>query len=120
MCSFVVFSSNKLNLSDFSNTLKKVEHRGPDNNYSAIENGLSWGFNRLSIMDLSSNGNQPFKYNSCELVCNGEIYNYQSLRELLSNASDAIDKLYYNQKIMYETILSSAPQSYLTDGKGMV
>lgn len=46
---------------------------------------LSWGFNRLSIMDLSSNGNQPFKYNSCELVCNGEVYNYQSLKELLSN-----------------------------------
>ena len=46
---------------------------------------LSWGFNRLSIMNLSSNGNQPFKYNSCELVCNGEVYNYQSLKELLSN-----------------------------------
>ena len=84
MCSFVVFSSNKLNLSDFSEILKKVEHRGPDNKYSSIENGLLWGFNRLSIMDLSSNGNQPFKYNSCELVCNGEIYNYPSLKELLS------------------------------------
>ena len=85
MCSFVVFSSNKLTLYDFSKILKKVDHRGPDNSYAAIENGLSWGFNRLSIMDLSSNGNQPFKYNSCELVCNGEIYNYKSLRKLLSN-----------------------------------
>lgn len=85
MCSFVVFSSNKLEIEEFDKALKKVVHRGPDNKYSAIENGLSWGFNRLSIMDLSSNGNQPFKYNSCELVCNGEIYNYQSLKEVLSN-----------------------------------
>ena len=84
MCSFVVFSSTKLESEEFDKALKKVFHRGPDNKYSAIENGLYWGFNRLSIMDLSSNGNQPFKYNSCELVCNGEIYNYLSLKELLS------------------------------------
>ena len=47
MCSFVVFSSDNLSLSDFSKALKKVYHRGPDNNYLAIENGLLWGFNRL-------------------------------------------------------------------------
>lgn len=85
MCSFVVFSSTKIKTEELESALKKVVHRGPDNKYSAFENGLSWGFNRLSIMDLSSNGNQPFKGDCCELVCNGEIYNYQSLRELLSN-----------------------------------
>lgn len=85
MCSFVVFSSNKLNISDLSNSLKSLEHRGPDNSYSTIENDLCFGFNRLSIMDLSSNGNQPFKYNECCLVCNGEIYNYELLRKLLSS-----------------------------------
>lgn len=83
MCSFVVFSSDKLPLSDFNKALKNVVHRGPDNTYCSIESGLSWGFNRLSIMDLSSNGNQPFKYSSCEVVCNGEIYNYNNLKELL-------------------------------------
>ena len=83
MCSFVVFSSDKLPLSDFDKALKNVVHRGPDNTYCSIESGLSWGFNRLSIMDLSSNGNQPFKYSSCEVVCNGEIYNYNNLKELL-------------------------------------
>ncbi len=85
MCSFVVFSSNKLNISDLSNSLKSLEHRGPDNSYSTIENDLCFGFNRLSIMDLSSNGNQPFKYNECCLVCNGEIYNYELLRKLSSS-----------------------------------
>lgn len=85
MCSFVVFSSDKLSLSDFSKALNSIVHRGPDNTYSSIENGLFWGFNRLSIMDLSSNGNQPFKYKSCELVCNGEIYNFNSLKEILSS-----------------------------------
>ncbi len=54
MCSFVVFSSDKLPLSYFDKALKNVVHRGPDNTYCSIESGLSWGFNRLSIMDLSS------------------------------------------------------------------
>ena len=91
MCSFVVFSSDNLSLSDLSKALKKVYHRGPDNNYLAIENGLLWGFNRLSIMDLSSNGNQPFKYDSCELVCNGEIYNYPALKTKLE-----ISRIYFS------------------------
>ena len=46
MCSFVVFSSDKLPLSDFNKALKNVVHRGPDNTYCSIESGLSWGFNR--------------------------------------------------------------------------
>ncbi len=83
MCSFVVLSSDKLPEKDFDLALRKVYHRGPDNNISFKEYGINWGFNRLAIMDLSSNGNQPFKSYNCELVCNGEIYNYHSLKDLL-------------------------------------
>lgn len=83
MCSFVVLSSDKLPEKDFDLALRKVYHRGPDNNISFKEYGINWGFNRLAIMDLLSNGNQPFKSYNCELVCNGEIYNYHSLKDLL-------------------------------------
>ena len=86
MCSFVVFTSNKLTLDQFNKSLEKVVHRGPDNTSTYIDYELFWGFNRLSIMDLSSNGNQPFKLDSFEVVCNGEIYNYPKLKELLSSS----------------------------------
>lgn len=83
MCGFLVLNSDKLTIPEFEKELKKVFHRGPDNNSATIEHNIAWGFNRLSIMDLSSNGNQPFYNNDCELVCNGEIYNYPKLKEMI-------------------------------------
>ena len=83
MCGFVVLNSDKVAVDDFQKVLKKVYHRGPDNNSATINNGIAWGFNRLSIMDLSAKGNQPFISHDCEVVCNGEIYNYPALKSML-------------------------------------
>lgn len=86
MCGFVVMSTKKISEKTFKNSLKKVRHRGPDNTNYYFHYDINWGFNRLSIMDLSEKGNQPFRFNDCELVCNGEIYNYKSLKSLLSKS----------------------------------
>ena len=45
------------------NNLSKIIHRGPDNTGSWIsdDNLVSLGHTRLSILDLSSNNNQPFQ-----------------------------------------------------------
>ena len=62
--------------------LDRMEYRGPDNKGTWIEDGICLGHRRLSIIDLSSDGNQPFQ-SSCKryiIVFNGEIYNYQELR----------------------------------------
>lgn len=85
MCGFVVLNSGEIALQDFEGTLKKVYHRGPDNNSATINHNIAWGFNRLSIMDLSAKGNQPFIYKNYEAVCNGEIYNYPALKEMLKD-----------------------------------
>lgn len=85
MCGFVVLNSDKYAVSEFEGVLKKLFHRGPDNNSATVSNGISWGFNRLSIMDLSAKGNQPFESHNCKLVCNGEIYNYPALKKMLDN-----------------------------------
>lgn len=51
-------------------------HRGPDN--LAITRGeVSLGHNRLSIVDLSPNSNQPISTEHGTLVFNGEIYNHK-------------------------------------------
>ena len=84
MCGFLVVGSEEFKLQEFNDALDKAAYRGPDYQHISVSNGITWGFNRLSIMDLSTNGNQPFVYKDCTLVCNGEIYNYPELKNKLS------------------------------------
>lgn len=66
--------------------LNKIKHRGPDGFgvWRDRENMVSFGHARLSIIDTSSNGNQPMSYDGrYYIVYNGEIYNYLELRQEL-------------------------------------
>lgn len=83
MCGFLVVGSQEFSLNDFESALSKLYDRGPDQSEATYAFHQTWGFNRLSIMDLSSRGMQPFSYLDCMIVCNGEIYNYPSLKENL-------------------------------------
>lgn len=60
-------------------------HRGPDSNEIYIDGPVGLGHNRLSILDLSANGNQPMcsENGNIIVVFNGEIYNFRSLRTIL-------------------------------------
>ena len=64
-----------------------IAHRGPDAQGFFCDDGVSFGHNRLSIIDLSVLGNQPMKDNddSIVLMFNGEIYNFQELRNELTD-----------------------------------
>jgi asparagine synthase (glutamine-hydrolysing) len=59
-----------------------IAHRGPDSRTSLIRENLGLGFTRLSIVDMQY-GEQPLwnERRTVAVVCNGEIYNYKSLRE---------------------------------------
>ena len=61
--------------------------RGPDNNniWRSNCNKVYFGHNRLSIIDLSNNANQPFvsNDNNYTITFNGEIYNYKLIRQEL-------------------------------------
>ena len=68
-----------------------LEHRGPDDKGLFIENNIGFGHRRLSILDVSSAGHQPFLSNDRRYVMtyNGEIYNYKEFYpELKSNGFD--------------------------------
>lgn len=58
-------------------------HRGPDSAGIYEGEGIALVHTRLSIIDLTDNGSQPFISEDSRyvLVFNGEIYNYQELRE---------------------------------------
>jgi asparagine synthase (glutamine-hydrolysing) len=64
--------------------LKSIEHRGPDDNGTYINNGIGIGMCRLAIVEISA-GKQPAKDASeqIHIVWNGEIYNYRELRSEL-------------------------------------
>ncbi|MGB3182815.1 MAG: asparagine synthase (glutamine-hydrolyzing) [Cyclobacteriaceae bacterium] len=61
-----------------------IEHRGPDETSTYVNERIGFGFKRLSIIDLA-HGHQPFFTvdNSVVMVCNGEIYNYRELQDEL-------------------------------------
>lgn len=62
-----------------------IVHRGPDSEGYYMDESAALGFRRLSIIDITESGDQPI-YNEDRtkiLTFNGEIYNYQELREEL-------------------------------------
>ena len=67
--------------------MKSIEHRGPDSEGSFCGGEITLGFRRLSIIDLED-GQQPRESadGSLHIVFNGEIYDYQELREELETA----------------------------------
>lgn len=66
-----------------------LAHRGPDNEGVWEGDGLALGHRRLSIIDLSDDGNQPMVAPEGDLVLiyNGELYNYRELRSELGDAN---------------------------------
>ena len=85
MCGFVGFCSK--NVKD-KNVIKEMNnqivHRGPDSDGYYFDKDVNFGFRRLSIIDLKE-GSQPI-LNEAEdvaIIFNGEIYNYQEIREEL-------------------------------------
>jgi asparagine synthase (glutamine-hydrolysing) len=62
--------------------MHSLRHRGPDDSGYYIDDGISLGHRRLSIIDLSERGRQPLSNEdgSVWITYNGETYNYRELR----------------------------------------
>ncbi len=80
------FSRNLIDRPEFMRILSLSKSRGPDlTEYYTNNKNLQLGFNRLSVIDLSNNGNQPIHSQNKRftMVYNGETYNYLSIRNKL-------------------------------------
>ncbi len=85
MCGIAGFvSDNKNKEKTLKKMLKRIEHRGPDSEGMYIDGEVALGHRRLSIIDLNT-GDQPIfnEDGTIAIVFNGEIYNYQELKEEL-------------------------------------
>jgi len=87
--------------------VKKLHHRGPDANGVAVFENFSIGNARLSILDLSKNGNQPMASQNGKLwiVHNGEVYNFLEIRQELIKKGHT-----FNSNTDTEVILKSYQQ----------
>jgi len=67
--------------------LERTGFRGPDQmGIEVIHHAgekITFGHNRLSIIDLDPRSNQPFVYEHLHIVFNGEIFNFKVLRKKL-------------------------------------
>lgn len=83
MCGIIAVFSECPELEYILKGYKTLKKRGPDNGSLELYKEGVLGFQRLSIVDLSVDGNQPMlsKDSGARLVCNGEIYNYKELIE---------------------------------------
>ena len=89
MCGIVGFSNNVSDADEvLGRMLDRIKHRGPDAEGKYIDEGIALGHRRLSIIDVSSSGDQPIfnEDGSLVIIFNGEIYNYREIREKLIEA----------------------------------
>ena len=112
MCGILgLVTSNKISKKNFKDSLKLISHRGPDNFDTYFktlkDKKIALGHVRLSIIDLSKNSNQPFSIGDYNIVFNGEIYNFESIKIKLEKKG-----VVFKTRSDTETIL----QSYIRFG----
>ena len=88
MCGIVGFCDfeKKLDLNVLQKMTDRLDHRGPKKGYSFHKNQnsvIGLGHRRLSILDLSTRGDQPMQFQDTEIVYNGEVYNFKEIRDEL-------------------------------------
>lgn len=84
MCGIVGYVGRDLSKLRLEESVESLHHRGPDFGNSFKEwvgkRCLFLGHRRLSIIDLSDEGNQPMHEGEVGIVFNGEIYNFRELK----------------------------------------
>ena len=111
-----------LSYGELYDSFMKIESRGPDRSsfLKLSDYNLYIGFHRLSIMDVSTRGDQPFIHETEEkvyyLICNGEIYNYKELCEkydiTLKSGSDCEVLLHLFLKIGLDAMVKELNAEY--------
>lgn len=82
MCAINGFSFKNSELIQKMNSV--TQHRGPDDTGVFLSEHISFGHNRLSIIDLSQKAHQPMVKDGLTIIFNGEIYNFKEIRRELN------------------------------------
>ena len=83
MCSILAYCGAGADSGRIAEMMEKTISRGPDDTRILNTGNGYLGFNRLSIMGLTPEGMQPFTRKGSAVVCNGELYGFRRMREIL-------------------------------------
>ncbi len=83
ICGIVGLKDSTIDRNVLGRMSQAIAHRGPDDQGEFVAPGIGLGFRRLAILDLSPSGHQPMTNpkQTVWVTLNGEIYNFQELRE---------------------------------------
>ncbi len=85
MCSIMGYCGAGAPMEAFQRGFGRTISRGPDDS-RVVDTGKGLlGFHRLAIMGLTPEGMQPFSLDGSYVVCNGEIYGFEKLRDSLAD-----------------------------------
>lgn len=127
MCGILAVLNTSKTEDELVPILERIEHRGPDDQGTYLKNGIFLGHQRLSIVDLET-GKQPLdnENGTKHLICNGEIYNHQKLRQKMKNHhfktdsdSEVILHLYEEYGPSFVSMLDGMFSFALTDGENL-
>src|SRR5688500_11824933 len=82
MCGIVGILSRERPVPSLAAACRALSHRGPDDSgeWQSDDGLVAFGHRRLSILDPSPDGHQPFVKDELSLTYNGEVYNHRELR----------------------------------------
>lgn len=83
MCGIAGFFNADVEEGVIDEVTKRLYHRGPDDQQRYLHDRVGLIHTRLSIIELSPLGRQPYRFEDLVLVFNGELYNYKEVREQL-------------------------------------
>jgi asparagine synthase (glutamine-hydrolysing) len=81
MCGIAGFYNVPTNDAQVQNLIARLKHRGPDDQRFYQKDNVGLVHARLSIIDLTEGGAQPYRFEKLVIVYNGELYNYKEVRE---------------------------------------
>ncbi len=96
-----------------------MTHRGPDNFGFELRGKVALAHNRLSLLDLSEAGNQPFSNDRYSLIYNGEIYNFQENRERLEKEFNVEFRTTSDTEVLFYSLILDGVDKCLSTSKGM-
>ncbi len=81
MCGIAGFYRVRIDLDKIRTLTASLRHRGPDSEGVYTHEDVGLIHTRLSIIELSQLGSQPYRFENLILILNGELYNYKEVRE---------------------------------------
>ena len=84
MCSIMGYCGGGADWTAFKKGFAQTVSRGPDDSRIVDTGNGILAFHRLAIMGLTPTGMQPFCLDGSFVVCNGEIYGFEKIKEQLS------------------------------------